>query len=134
MRVGLVCPYSLGVHGGVQNHVLALADDLVASQHHVRVLAPGDPDSVATGRLPAYVTLTGRAIALPYNGAVGHVSFGPLVAARVRRWLVEGRFDVLHIHEPVSPSVSVLAMWSARSPIVATFHASHERSRTVETS
>lgn len=134
MRVGLVCPYSFDVHGGVQNHVLALADHLVASGHHVGVLAPGDPDRAAAGPLPPFVTTTGRTIAMPYNGSIARVSFGPLVAARVRRWLAEGGFDLLHIHEPATPSVSVLALWAARTPVVATFHTAQERSRTLETS
>lgn len=130
MRVGLVCPYSFDVHGGVQNHVRDLAVALVDLGHDVQVLAPGEQSS----HLPAYVTTTGRTVPMPYNGSVARVSFGPLVAGRVRRWLADGRFDVLHIHEPATPSVSVLALWAARVPVVATFHTSQERSRTLETS
>jgi phosphatidylinositol alpha-mannosyltransferase len=130
MRVGLVCPYSLDVHGGVQNHVLGLASSLHGLGHEVAVLAPGeDADD-----LPAYVTTTGRAVPVPFNGAVGRVSFGPFVAARVRRWIGDGDFDVLHVHEPAAPSLSVLALWAARCPVVATFHMAQSRSRTLETS
>ena len=129
MRVGLVCPYSFDVHGGVQNHVLDLAAELVTLGHEVAVLAPGDQG----GELPAYVTTTGRAVPMPYNGSVARVSFGPLVAGRVRRWLADGRLDLLHIHEPVTPSVSVLALWGARVPVVATFHTAQERSWALET-
>jgi phosphatidylinositol alpha-mannosyltransferase len=124
MRVGLVCPYSFDVHGGVQNHVLDLAAALVGLGHEVAVLAPGDSDS----RLPAYVTTTGRTVPMPYNGSVARVSFGPLVAGRVRRWLAQGDLDLVHIHEPATPSVSVLALWAARVPVVATFHTAQERS------
>lgn len=130
MRVGLVCPYSLDVHGGVQNHVLGLAEALRRSGHAVSVLAPGE----GSGPLPEYVTTTGRALPVPYNGSVARVSFGPLVAARVRRWVAEGDFDVVHVHEPASPSVSMLALWAARSPLVATYHTAQARSRTLETS
>ena len=129
MRVGLVCPYSFDVHGGVQNHVLDLAAELVSLGHDVGVLAPGE----GSPHLPAYVTTTGRTVPMPYNGSVARVSFGPLVAGRVRRWLAEGRFDVLHIHEPATPSVSVLALWAVRAPVVATFHTAQERSRALET-
>lgn len=129
MRVGLVCPYSFDVHGGVQNHVLDLAAELVALGHEVAVLAPGE----RRDHLPAYVTTTGRTVAMPYNGSVARVSFGPLVAGRVRRWLAQGRFDVVHIHEPATPSVSVLALWAARVPVVATFHTAQERSWALET-
>lgn len=130
MRVGLVCPYSFDVHGGVQRHVRDLAESLIDHGHDVAVLAPGEQ----TEGLPAYVTTVGRAVPVPYNGSVARVSFGPLVAARVRRWLDEGRFDVLHIHEPATPSVSVLALWGARSPVVATYHTAQERPRALETS
>ena len=67
---------------------------------------------------------------IPFNGSIARVQFGPLSASRVRRWLREGEFDVLHVHSPVSPSLGMLACWSAIGPIVATFHASLEgRSR-----
>jgi phosphatidyl-myo-inositol alpha-mannosyltransferase len=130
MRVGLVCPYSFDVHGGVQSHVRELAAALRTLGHDVAVLAPGE----RAADLPPYVTTTGRTVAMPYNGSVARVSFGPLVAGRVRRWLAEGQFDVVHIHEPATPSVSVLALWAARAPLVATFHTASERTRTLETS
>ena len=68
----------------------------------------------------------------PYNGSVARLAFGPLSLARTRRWLRAGRFDVLHLHEPTVPSVSMLALWSARGPMVATFHTSTPRSRALQ--
>ncbi|MGZ4613431.1 MAG: glycosyltransferase family 4 protein, partial [Kineosporiaceae bacterium] len=76
-----------------------------------------------------YVVAAGRAVPVRYTGSVARVTFGPLSATRVRRWLREGKFDVLHIHEPATPSLSLLACWAARGPIVATFHTSNLRSR-----
>jgi phosphatidyl-myo-inositol alpha-mannosyltransferase len=125
MRIGLVCPYSLDVPGGVQNHVRDLAEALIEGGHTVSVLAPADDDDA----LPGYVVPAGRAVPVPYNGSVARLAFGPLSATRVRRWLADGRFDVLHIHEPVVPSVSLLALWAASGPIVGTFHTSMGRSR-----
>jgi len=125
MRVGLVCPYSLDVPGGVQNHVRDLAETLTGWGHVASVLAPGDDDD----SLPAYVVPAGRAVPVRYNGSVARLAFGPLSAARTRRWIREGGFDVLHIHEPMTPSVSLLALWAASGPIVATFHAATARSR-----
>jgi phosphatidyl-myo-inositol alpha-mannosyltransferase len=125
MRVGLVCPYSLDVPGGVQNHVRDLAEALLERGHRVSVLAPADDDDA----LPGYVVPAGRAVPVPFNGSVARLAFGPMSAARVRRWLGEGRFDVLHIHEPAVPSVSLLALWAARGPIVGTFHSAVGRSR-----
>jgi len=125
VRIGLVCPYTWDVPGGVQAHVRDLALALIAGGHEVDVCAPADDDA----ELPAWVTSVGRAVPVPYNGSVARLSFGPVSATRVRRWLKNNEFDVLHIHEPFAPSVSVLALWSARLPVVATFHASVERSR-----
>jgi phosphatidylinositol alpha-mannosyltransferase len=125
MRVGLVCPYTWDVPGGVQAHVRDLATTLIATGHEVEVCTPADEDA----DLPPYVTSMGRALGVPYNGSVARLSFGPISASRVRKWLRNGEFDVLHIHEPFAPSVSVLALWAARGPVVATFHASVERSR-----
>jgi phosphatidylinositol alpha-mannosyltransferase len=125
MKVGIVCPYTWDVPGGVQAHVRDLAAALVETGHDVSVCTPADDDA----DLPPYVTSMGRALPVPYNGSVARLSFGPLSATRVRRWLRDGGFDVLHVHEPFAPSLSVLALWSARGPVVATFHASVERSR-----
>jgi phosphatidylinositol alpha-mannosyltransferase len=125
MKVGIVCPYSWDVPGGVQFHVRDLAEVLQARGHGVSVLAPADDDTP----LPAYVVPAGRAVPVPYNGSVARVNFGPLSAARVRRWLREGGFDVLHIHEPTSPSLSLLACWAATGAIVATFHTANLKSR-----
>jgi phosphatidylinositol alpha-mannosyltransferase len=125
VRVGLVCPYTWDVPGGVQAHVRDFAETLLSLGHEVDVATPAEDED----NLPPYVTSMGRAVSVPYNGSVARLSFGPLTAARVRRWLRNGDFDVLHIHEPFAPSVSVLSLWSAQGPVVGTFHASVERSR-----
>ncbi|HVX45647.1 MAG TPA: glycosyltransferase family 4 protein [Mycobacteriales bacterium] len=127
MRIGLVCPYTWDVPGGVQSHVRDLAEALIAMGHRVSVLTPVSEEA----RLPPYAVSAGRAVPVPYNGSVARLQFGPVAATRVRRWLRDGRFDVLHVHEPVAPSVSLLACMLARGPIVATFHTSNPRSRSL---
>ena len=129
MRIGIVCPYSFDVPGGVQFHVRDLAEHLIGLGHEVSVLAPADSET----ELPDYVTSAGRATAVRYNGSVARLNFGPVTANKVGRWLEAGQFDVLHLHEPVTPSVSVLALMAAEGPIVATFHTSMLRSRTMQT-
>jgi phosphatidyl-myo-inositol alpha-mannosyltransferase len=111
VRIGLVCPYSLAVPGGVQAHVAGLAGALRSTGHDVSVLAP-----------------SGRALPIRYNGSVARLSFGPASLLRVRRWLRANRFDVLHLHEPAAPSLSFLALTVADGPIVATFHTCVSRS------
>lgn len=128
LRVGIVCPYSFDAPGGVQFHVRDLAAALTSAGHHAEVLAPADDDTV----LPPHVVGAGKAIPIKYNGSVARLAFGPVVAARVRKWLADGDFDIVHIHEPAVPSLSVLALWSCEVPIVGTFHSSQTRSRMLQ--
>jgi phosphatidylinositol alpha-mannosyltransferase len=121
----MACPYTWDVPGGVQEHVRDLTEALIGLGHDVSVISPADDDTP----LPSYVVPAGRAMPVPYNGSVARLSFGFLSAARVRRWVREGGFDVLHVHEPVAPSLSLLACWVADGPIVATFHTAIPRSR-----
>lgn len=125
LRIGMVCPYSLDVAGGVQSHVVGLARALETLGHEVAVLAPAEPDTP----VPDFVTSAGRSLGVPYNGSVARVNFGPVSYARARRWLAEHDFDVLHVHEPTTMSLSALAVFAAEGPIVATFHTSTEHSR-----
>ncbi|MGH3948877.1 MAG: glycosyltransferase family 4 protein [Pseudonocardiaceae bacterium] len=127
MKIGIVCPYSFAVPGGVQGHVVDLAKALLALGHEVSVLAPAAVDS----ELPHFVHPAGRAVGIPYNGSVARLQFGPVSYTRVRRWLRDNDFDVLHLHEPSAPSLSMLALKVADGPIVATFHTSTPRSRTL---
>jgi phosphatidylinositol alpha-mannosyltransferase len=128
----MVCPYSFDVPGGVQNHVLGLARFLRQAGHRPYVLAPGElGPSAAAFDLEDFAS-AGAAIPLPYNGSVARVNFGPLSAARVRRWLRNGKFDLIHIHEPITPSISLLALWAAEQPVVATFHTATPRSRSMQ--
>jgi phosphatidylinositol alpha-mannosyltransferase len=126
MRIGIVCPYSWDIPGGVQAHVRDLAETLIGLGHSVSVLAPGDDD---IADLPPYVVTAGRAVPIPYNGSVARLQFGLVSATRVRRWLRDGGFDVVHVHEPAPPSLSLLACMIHDGPLVATFHAATTRSR-----
>ncbi|WP_324277491.1 glycosyltransferase family 4 protein [Blastococcus brunescens] len=125
MRIGIVCPYRWDVPGGVQYHVRDLAETLLGLGHHVEVLTPAEREDT----LPPYATFAGRTVPVPYNGSMASMQFGPVSAARVRRWLRDGHFDVVHVHEPASPSVSLLVCMIAQGPVVATFHAATTRSK-----
>ena len=126
MRIGIVCPYSWVIPGGVQAHVRDLAEQLISLGHSVSVLAPGDDELPG---LPPYVVTAGKAVPIPYNGSVARLQFGVVSAARVRRWLRDGEFDVVHVHEPAPPSLSLLTCMISDGPLVATFHAATTRSR-----
>jgi phosphatidylinositol alpha-mannosyltransferase len=129
VRVGIVCPYAWDVPGGVQAHIRDQAETLIELGHEVSVITPVEDPAA----LPAYAVDGGRPRAVPYNGSVARLTFGVKATARVRRWIRDGNFDVMHVHEPLAPSLGVLACWAARGPIVATVHSSIERSRVLVT-
>ena len=134
MRIGLVCPYDLRSHGGVQAQVLGLARWLSEAGHEAYVLAPGTLSDarLAEAELRAdRVRSTGGSVAVPYNGSVARVACGPISSRRVRRWLAESDLDLLHVHEPITPSASVLAVRAAQVPVVATFHTATPGSRSL---
>lgn len=123
MRVALACPYAWDLPGGVQVHVGELAARLRDRGHQVAVLAP------ATGPMAgAEITVVGRALRIPYQGTVAPISLSPAMVGRVRRSLRSFAPDVVHVHEPLVPSVSMAATLGATAPVVATFHAHAERS------
>ncbi|MCI7304997.1 MULTISPECIES: glycosyltransferase family 4 protein [Trueperella] len=124
MKIGIACGYSWDVHGGVQYHIRDLAQELISRGHEVSVIAPAE-------KTPAedFVYPVGAAIPVRYNGSVARLSFGPRVNREVRKWLKQGNFDVLHVHEPFTPSVSMLALMSAECPVVSTFHTAMDHSR-----
>ena len=120
MRIGIVCPYSFDEPGGVQAHILDLATVYIEQGHYVQVIGPAS-DSTP---LPDFVVKGGPAFPIAYNGSVARLSVGPQVTRKVKRFIKDGDFDVLHIHEPNSPSFSMTALAVAQGPLVATYHAS----------
>jgi phosphatidyl-myo-inositol alpha-mannosyltransferase len=133
VRVALVSPYSWTYPGGVTRHIEALAGELIASGHDVRVLSPFDPDNRRTAWLhrgarpqrravPEWLVPLGGTIGWPSNGAVSNLAGTPSTVAKLRRELRAGQFDVVHLHEAVAPTVGWDALTSADAPLVGTFH------------
>ena len=127
LKIGIVCPYGWDAPGGVQAHIRDLAEYLIGHGHKVSVLAPCSHEE----SLPAYVVSAGKPIAIPYNGAVARILFGPIAFTRVRQWISQGDFDLLHLHEPAIPSLSLLACWAAEGPMVGTFHAASKKQKAI---
>lgn len=125
MRIALVCPYDWQAAGGVQVHVANLATQLQERGHEAVVLAP----TVAVPAEP-WVRSVGRPVRVPYRGTVAPIA--PLAYRRTRAVLVEVRPDVVHVHEPLTPSASMYATLASRAPVVATVHAYLDRSRAME--
>ena len=118
MRVGLVCPYSLTLPGGVQNQVLGLARSLRAMGHEARVLGPCDGPPPDVG-----VTPLGDCVALAANGSVAPIAPDASCALRTVRALWDEGCDVLHLHEPLAPGPTLTTLLAASAPQVGTFHA-----------
>jgi phosphatidyl-myo-inositol alpha-mannosyltransferase len=127
MKVAITCPYAWDRPGGVQTHVRALARKLAARDHEVLVLAPtvGRTHQSEEGFRMARA---GRAVPVPANGSVAPIAFGPRTSSVAAAELEGFSPDVLHVHEPLVPSVSFLALRAGATPAVGTFHAATERS------
>lgn len=125
--VGIVCPYSFKVPGGVQNHVLGMAGWLKSNGIRVGILAPGYPPD---GLLSSYhidesdFTTGGKTVPVKVNGSVARINFGPRSAMRAKKWLDTGGWDIVHLHEPITPTLSLLTLWLTEKPVVGTFHSS----------
>lgn len=124
MRIGIVCPYSFDAHGGVQVHIQDLTEELIRRGHYVSVLAPSEKENNEE-----WMVATGGTVAIRFNGSVARLSYGPRSAAKTKKWLEAGNFDVVHIHEPGTPSLGMHALRNAEVPVVGTFHASLDRSK-----
>jgi phosphatidylinositol alpha-mannosyltransferase len=118
VRIGMVCPYSISVPGGVQEQVLGLSRSLRAKGHPTRILAPSDgppPDG--------FVTPLGNSIPTAANGSVAPIAPDPSAQLRLIRAVRDEGFDVLHLHEPMVPGACMTAALLKPTPLVGTFHA-----------
>ena len=117
VRVGLICPYSLTIPGGVQGQVLALARSLRTLGHDTRVLGPCDGPPPDAG-----VTPLGKSIPTASNGSVAPLAPDPSAQLRTIRALRDECFDVVHLHEPLVPGPTMTALLFKNTPLVGTFH------------
>ena len=126
MKIALVCPYAWDRPGGVQSHIRALAAALQERDHETLVVAPtvARRASQASG-----VERAGHAVGIPANGSVAPIAFGPMASAALRRAIKAFAPDVIHVHEPLVPSLSLLTIWNRfHVPLVGTFHAAANES------
>jgi phosphatidylinositol alpha-mannosyltransferase len=133
MKVGIVVPYSFSFWGGVVEHAEEQARALAELGVETRILVGHDPGGrlsrllhPTSGRFepaPPGIIPLGRSVITPANHSLANIVLSPSAVARLRRALVRERFDLIHVHEPLTPAISVAALASASCPIVATFHA-----------
>ena len=134
MKIGIVVPFSWSFWGAVVEHAELQAAALEARGHDVRLVMGNDPPGQFTralhprvgrhGNPPPNVIPVGRSVIVPANGSLPNIVLSPRSIFRVRRVLERERFDVLHLHEPMTPTICLTALIRARCPLVATFHAS----------
>jgi phosphatidylinositol alpha-mannosyltransferase len=134
VKVGIVVPFSWSFWGAVVEHAELQAAALEDLGHEVRLIMGNDPPGQFTralhprvgrhGSPPANVLPVGRSVIVPANGSLPNIVLSPRAYFRIRRALERERFDVLHLHEPMTPAICTAALVLARTPLVATFHAS----------
>jgi phosphatidylinositol alpha-mannosyltransferase len=133
MKVGIVVPYSWSFWGAVVEHAESQAEALQRLGVETRLIMGNDPPGSFTrvlhprlgrhGSPPAEVIPVGRSVIVPANGSLPNIVLSPRSVYRIRRVLERERFDLLHLHEPMTPAICVATLALARTPIVATFHA-----------
>jgi phosphatidylinositol alpha-mannosyltransferase len=136
MKIGVVVPFSWSFWGGVMDHAEQQCRALADLGHDVRIVCGNDPPGQFTRVLhprsgrhdepPPHVLPIGRSVIVPANGSLPNIILSPRAFFRIRRVLERERFDVLHLHEPMTPIPCIATLAIARTPIVATFHASGE--------
>lgn len=136
MKIGIVVPFSWSFWGAVVEHAELQAAALSDLGHDVRLIMGNDPPGQFTrvlhprvgrhGNPPSSVIPVGRSVIVPANGSLPNIVLSPRSYGRIRRTLEQERFDILHLHEPMTPTICLSALILARCPMVATFHASGE--------
>jgi phosphatidyl-myo-inositol alpha-mannosyltransferase len=134
VKIGIVVPFSWSFWGAVVEHAELQAAALTALGHDVRLIMGNDPPGQFTRVLhprvgrhdepPANVVPVGRSVIVPANGSLPNIVLSPRTFGRIRRTLEHERFDVLHLHEPMTPAICTATLVLSRAPMVGTFHAS----------
>jgi len=134
VKIGIVVPYSWSFWGGVVEHAELQAEALKHLGHDVRTIMGNDPPGQFTrvlhprhgrhGSPPPDVIPIGRSVIVPANGTLPNIILSPRSFFRIREVLRRERFDVVHLHEPMTPTPCVATLAVCTAPMVGTFHAS----------
>jgi phosphatidylinositol alpha-mannosyltransferase len=136
VKVGIVVPFSWSFWGAVNEHAELQAEALSRLGIETRTIIGNDPPGTFTralhprhgrhGEPPEDVVPVGRSVIVPANGSLPNIVLTPRLPGRMRRVLKRERFDLLHLHEPMTPGICVSALATACCPVVATWHAAGE--------
>jgi phosphatidylinositol alpha-mannosyltransferase len=126
VKIGIVVPFSWSFWGAVVEHAELQAEALATRGHDVRLVMANDPPGQFTrvlhprvgrhGAPPPWVIPVGRSVIVPANGSLPNISLSPRAIYRVKRVLEREQFDLLHLHEPMTPAISSLRSRSRRAP------------------
>ncbi len=128
MKIALVSPYDYPYPGGVVKHIAALDREFRRLGHDVRIIAACSEDM---GDVPQQVIkVSGSIVPIPAAGSVARITLSPRVYRRVKKILKQEQFDVIHLHEPMTPALPLAVLRHApvspQSVVVGTFHAYRE--------
>jgi len=133
VKIGIIVPFSWSYPGGVVEHAEHQAGALRRRGHEVRLVMGNDPPGKFTrflhprsgrhGTLPDGIIPVGRSVVVPANGSLPNIILSPRTVGRMRAVLADEEFDVVHLHEPMTPAICVATLALAQCPIVATHHA-----------
>jgi phosphatidylinositol alpha-mannosyltransferase len=133
VKVGIVVPYSWSFWGGVVEHAELQADSLRRLGCEVKTIMGNDPPGQFTrvlhprhgrhGTPPPDVIPIGRSVIVPANGTLPNIILSPRSFFRIKQALERERFDVVHLHEPMTPTPCIATLALCTAPMVGTFHA-----------
>ncbi|KTB48357.1 glycosyltransferase family 4 protein [Dehalogenimonas alkenigignens] len=124
MKIALVAPYDFAYPGGVANHVAALANQLTALGHEVRIIAPASGPVTLFG--DRFIRI-GTPRPLPMSGSVARVTLSVSLANTIKATLAKERFDIIHLHEPFMIMLCSAMLRFSNSTNIGTFHAAEAK-------
>jgi phosphatidyl-myo-inositol alpha-mannosyltransferase len=137
MKIGIVVPFSWSYWGGVVEHAEHQARSLAALGHDARIIIGNDPPGHLSSLLhprsgrhsepPEFVIPVGRTVIAPANHSLANVCLTPQTILRMKRVIERERFDIVHVHEPLVPIISLAGLYFPDCPLVVTVHASGGR-------
>jgi len=125
MKIALVSPYDYPYPGGVTEHITALDEHFRALGHDTRIIAASSADKDALD--DHVIKVSGAVASVPFSGSSARITYAPAVYQRVKRILRQEKFDVVHVHEPAVPALSLVVLRHSHALNVGTFHAYREK-------
>jgi phosphatidylinositol alpha-mannosyltransferase len=125
MKIAQITPYEYPFPGGVTEHVFHLDRCFRELGHTVKIIAPVSEDQ--TDLPDNVISISSSIVSIPFSGSVSRVTLSPRIYLPVKRLLRKEAFDVVHLHEPLTPLLTLVALRHSKTVTVGTFHAYREK-------